>query len=80
MKITWKWFQLSVNCTVTNHKRNWVKLLTIFGFSMRHSGPGQVHSKHYTYGKVMPSNMENYIYGTICMQIHSPGSWGLLVA
>ena len=43
LNITRKWFELSGNCTVTNQKRNWVKLLTSFGLSMRHSGPVKVH-------------------------------------
>ena len=70
LNIIWKCFEWSVNCTVTNHKNNWVKLLTSFGLSMRHSGLEHVHSQHYTYGKVLPSNMENNICGTICMQSH----------
>ena len=41
---------------------------------MRHSGPGQVHSKHHIYAKLLPSKMENRIFGTICMQIHSTNS------
>ena len=34
----------------------------------------------YIYGKVLPSNMETDIYVTICIQIHSPRSWDILVA
>ena len=80
LNITCKWFEWSGNCTVTNNKRNWVKILNSFVLSMRYSVPRQVHSKHHTYGKVLPSNMENYICGTICTQIHSPRSWEWLVA
>ena len=80
LNITWQWFEWPGNCTVTNHKRKWVKLLTSFGLSMRYSGPGQVHSQYHTYRKVLPSNRENNICGTICMQSHSPLSWDWLVA
>ena len=80
LRITWQWFEWSVNCTFTNQKRKWFKILTSFGLSMRHSDPGQVHSQHHTYIKVMPLNMENNICGTICMQSHSPRSWDWLVA
>ena len=79
MNTTWQWFKWAGDCTVTNHKSNWFKLLTICGLSMIHYGPGQVRSKYHTYVKFLPSNMENYIYGTICMQSHSPMSWEWLV-
>ena len=36
--------------------------------------------KHNKYGQVLPSNMDNHICGTICMQIHSPRSSEQLVA
>ena len=80
LNTTYQWFEWSGDCTVTNHKRNWVRLLTIFVLIMRHYGPGQVHSKHHIYGQVLPSNMENHICGTICMKNHSPRSWDWLVA
>ena len=54
LKILWKWLKLSGNCTATNQKRKWVKLLTSFGLRMRHSGPEPVHLQHHTYGKVLP--------------------------
>ena len=80
LNIIFQLFEWSEHYTVTNKKSNWVKLLTSFVLRMRNYVPGQVHSKHHTYGKFLSSKIENNIYGTIYIQIHSPRSWYWLVA
>ena len=50
--------------------------MTSFGLIMRYSGPGQVYSKHHTYGLVLPSKKEIIsVAQYVCKFIHQgPGT------
>ena len=79
LNITWQCFEWSENYC---HKSEEELVQTIDQFWIENETlwSGIVSSKHHTYGKVLPSNMENHICGTICMQSHPPISWYWLVA